>query len=355
MASIIKSDNGVSSGITGIVQSADSSGQLALQTTTSGGTATTAVTVDNAQNVGIGTTSPSSQIHINGNSDNLFTAGFRVNRYTTAGQYGTVNYANGTFNITAVDTALSSPAITFRRSTDGSTTTESARFDSSGNFLVGTTTSFSPLTVNGSNRFDTATFGDIGTPANSAGIYLRSTGGNGISWASGVLAFFGGGPGALERARIDSSGNLLIGYTSSNGAYKLQVNSQIFATSSTIATSDANYKENVIPLTNALDLVKGLNPVQFSWKQHPVHNFDTTTPTVGFIAQEVQATLSQMSFVDSVVKQSEVTLPDKTKEQFLGIAEGNMIAILTAALKELNAKVETQATTIATLQNKIGA
>ena len=51
MASIIKSDNGVSSGITGIVQSADSSGQLALQTTTSGGTATTAVTIDNTQKV----------------------------------------------------------------------------------------------------------------------------------------------------------------------------------------------------------------------------------------------------------------------------------------------------------------
>ena len=49
MASIIKSDNGVSSGITGIVQSADSSGQLVLQTTTSGGTATTAVTIDNTQ------------------------------------------------------------------------------------------------------------------------------------------------------------------------------------------------------------------------------------------------------------------------------------------------------------------
>lgn len=51
MASIIKSDNGVSSGITGIVQSADSSGQLSLQTTTSGGTATTAVTIDNTQKV----------------------------------------------------------------------------------------------------------------------------------------------------------------------------------------------------------------------------------------------------------------------------------------------------------------
>ena len=51
MASIIKSDNGVSSGVTGIVQIADSSGQLSLQTTTSSGTATTAVTIDNTQKV----------------------------------------------------------------------------------------------------------------------------------------------------------------------------------------------------------------------------------------------------------------------------------------------------------------
>ena len=56
MASIIKSDNGVSSGVTGIVQTADSTGQLALQTTTSGGTATTAITIDNSQNVGVGVT-----------------------------------------------------------------------------------------------------------------------------------------------------------------------------------------------------------------------------------------------------------------------------------------------------------
>jgi hypothetical protein len=58
MASIIKADNGVSSGVTGIVQTADSSGQLALQTTNSSGTATTAMTINNSQQVGVGTTSP---------------------------------------------------------------------------------------------------------------------------------------------------------------------------------------------------------------------------------------------------------------------------------------------------------
>jgi len=49
MSSIIKSDNGVSSGVTGIVQIADSSGQLAFQTTNSAGTAVTALTINNSQ------------------------------------------------------------------------------------------------------------------------------------------------------------------------------------------------------------------------------------------------------------------------------------------------------------------
>ena len=151
-----------------------------------------------------------------------------------------------------------------------------------------------------------------------------------------------------EAMRIDTSGNLLVGYTSSNGSYKLQVNSQIFATSSTIATSDANYKTNITPLTGALNLVQKLNPVSFNWKKHEVHNFDTETPTVGFLAQEVQSALEGQPYLNSIVKQSEVTLLDDTKQSFLGIAEGNMIALLTKAIQELSAEVTA-------LKAKVGA
>lgn len=49
MSSNILADNGVSSGTAGIKTTADNSGVLALQTTTAGGTATTAVTIDNTQ------------------------------------------------------------------------------------------------------------------------------------------------------------------------------------------------------------------------------------------------------------------------------------------------------------------
>jgi hypothetical protein len=60
MPSLILSDNGVSSGSAGLKTTAASDGSLALQTSTAGGAATTAVTIDTSQNVGIGTGSPSS-------------------------------------------------------------------------------------------------------------------------------------------------------------------------------------------------------------------------------------------------------------------------------------------------------
>ena len=47
----LTADNGVSSGVTGITQSAGNDGTLQIRTTTSGGTATTALTINNNQQV----------------------------------------------------------------------------------------------------------------------------------------------------------------------------------------------------------------------------------------------------------------------------------------------------------------
>ena len=57
-STIILSDNGASSGSAGLKSTAGNDGVLILQTTTSGGTATNAVYVDNKQNVGIGGVTP---------------------------------------------------------------------------------------------------------------------------------------------------------------------------------------------------------------------------------------------------------------------------------------------------------
>jgi hypothetical protein len=161
---------------------------------------------------------------------------------------------------------------------------------------------------------------------------------------------------------VDSSQQLLVGYASSNGSYKLQVNSQIFATSGTIATSDGRYKTNVETLDGGYELIKNLRPVSFDWiPQQDItytdadgnvevirvaHKFPTERQ-VGFIAQEVETVLTGTSWGDCVVKESVMpaaVTPDGQElapaEEFKGIAEGNIIAILTSALKEAIAKIE---------------
>lgn len=193
---------------------------------------------------------------------------------------------------------------------------------------------------------------------------------------NGFLAYGWGGGGYTNTAqhrwyngitteimRLNDLGYLLIGYAASNGAYKLQVNSQIFATSSTIATSDGNYKENINTLENPLDLVCALNPVSFDWKEHPVHNFDRSTTTIGFIAQEVQTALQNTAYVNAIVKTNicviepeekdadgNITKPAVT-EEFLGIAEGNLIALLTASIKELKAELDAIKSELNALKN----
>jgi hypothetical protein len=165
-----------------------------------------------------------------------------------------------------------------------------------------------------------------------------------------------------EAMRINNAGELLVGYTADNGAYKLQVNSQIFATSATIATSDGRYKENVATLDGCVDLVKALRPVSFDWKEQQNitridddgnevlvregHNFPDGTQ-VGFIAQEVEEVLTDKPWLGSVIKQNvrpAVTDNDGNElapeEEFLGIAEGNLVAVLTSALQEAIGEIE---------------
>jgi len=147
---------------------------------------------------------------------------------------------------------------------------------------------------------------------------------------------------------IDSSQQLLIGYGTSNGAYKLQVNSQIAAANGAIyVPSDIRYKDNITTITDGLDIIMSLNPVQFSWKSHPVYNFDRRQPTLGFIAQEVQGALVGRPYLNSVVKSGTCTIEEEKRdeegnlispevtEEFLGLSSGEILPILVKALQEL--------------------
>jgi hypothetical protein len=241
---------------------------------------------------------------------------------------------------------------------------ERMRIDSAGNVGIGNTSPDSPisiltstLTVNKPalrilNTNTTGTFNWATSMINSALTTtqniiqimgkvesVRNSGYIGYRWVgdgstSNAITF---GHFAVDNVvNIDGNGYLLAGYLTSNGAYRLQVNSQIFATSSSIATSDGRYKEEVDTITNGLSIVDSLRPVSFKWKDHPVHNF-VAGKTVGFIAQEVQEALADYDWADNIIKSN---YNEETEEEFLGIAESNIIPLLVSAVKELKAEFE---------------
>jgi hypothetical protein len=241
------------------------------------------------------------------------------------------------------------------------TTTGSNIYYSTGNVGVGTSTVTYPLDIVGgsSSGFTPGIRTQFTNSANAGCIQLGNdpTGGGTVCGfriygdTGGTTTYntyrnTGGAPSHIfqsngtEGMRLDSNPYLLVGYTSSNGSYKLQVNSQIFATNAVIATSDGRYKKDVTPITDGLNLVNKLNPVSFNWKPHQVHDFDLVNTDVGFIAQEVQSALADSPYLSNIVKSNETTLPDETKEEFLGIADGKLIPILVKAIQELTARLE---------------
>ena len=320
------------------------------------------MTIDSSGNVAIGTSSPATRLDVLGSINN----GVRVSDGTTTGIF----YASAEdTNSIAVGTTTNHPLILYTNNAPR------MRITSSGNVGIGTSPTYKLDVVSAGSpsqrirNFDaggTATLllETANTFSGTCQTYVRAIGtaGSGVSQLAFGTAISAADTTATERMRIHSSGNLLVGYTSSNGAYKLQVNSQIFATSATIATSDGNYKENVTPLDGALSLVSQLNPVQFDWKEHPVHEFDRNQPTIGFIAQEVQQVLAEQPYLNSIVKSNECVLePEETDDEgnvvkeavtepFLGIAEGNMVALLTAAIKEQQATITALEARIAALE-----
>jgi hypothetical protein len=156
-----------------------------------------------------------------------------------------------------------------------------------------------------------------------------STGNGPFIGSDGADIFTISTAGGAERMRVNANGEVLIGTTTDNGAYLLQVNSQIYATNATIATSDARFKTNVESLTDATSVIEALRPVAFDFIPHAERNF-ATERQVGLIAQEAQSALAGTDYADSVVAQC---------GDHLGLAYEKLMPVLIKALQESNARI----------------
>jgi hypothetical protein len=223
----------------------------------------------------------------------------------------------------------------------------------------------------------------INSPANWGGVSLQVPPANGgivagtETYVDGLRVTFdtlSGFTSAVQRWTTDGTGHFLIGYTVSNGAFPLQVNGQIFATSATIQTSDAQFKTNITPIEDgALDLVCALKPVEYDHLPDEIHNFPAGRQ-IGFLAQDVQKTLAGKDYLNAVVHENTSEAvpaqlamldeegailtpaqPEVPGGTFLGLADAAFTPLVIKAIQELSDMVKSLQGTVAVQASLISA
>jgi hypothetical protein len=294
---------------------------------------TTAVTVDSSQNVGIGTTTPS-------------TYGLEVKKASgAAGILVSSGANNGGWFIAGTDAYITN-------NSNGPTQfwnngAERARIDASGNLQIGMTdlssytlyTKFAVKLGNGQGM-------GIISAANTDNAYFAF----GYGYASDaqqysafiarkgqdVLSF---GTGNVERARINANGEMITGGTTDNGAYNLQCNgTSVWGAGAYVNGSDERIKDNIQDIASCVDVVMSLRPVTFQYK--PEFSKDTNVQP-GFIAQDLQQALAGQVYEAGVVMEG---------PEYLSVAYQSLIPVLTKAIQELSAKNDALEARIAALE-----
>jgi hypothetical protein len=179
--------------------------------------------------------------------------------------------------------------------------------------------------------------------------------------------------GSTEKARIDSSGNLLVGTTSNTNSSRIKIDwttgnygfysktsadtlsyhlvfgnanyasaGNISTTNNTTAygtTSDYRAKDNIAPMINALNVVAQLKPCTYKWK-------DTDILGQGFIAHEIQ------EIIPDAVAGEKDAVDANGDPIYQSIDTSFLVATLTAAIQEQQALITTLTDRITALEAK---
>jgi hypothetical protein len=332
----------------------DSSGNMGLGVTPSAWSVLTGLQVKNAGVWAAGTDAGFvNNGYFNGSSWRYIASSSAALYQTTANVHAWYNAPSGT----------AGNAISF---------TQAMTLDASGNLGLGTTSPSFKLEV-------TATKDNVRLSASQAGqmlamvqssanpVIMRMTNNSSNFWDTQVNTdnSISWDYNDSERARIDSSGNLLVGTTSAYQSGKFvaawngdggtggvvlqntgtgtggQYAVQFFYNSTTrvgsiqttgtatfyVTSSDYRLKENVAPMTGALATVAQLKPCTYTWKS-------TGSAGQGFIAHELQEVVP-----DCVTGEKNAVNEDGSiKPQ--GIDTSFLVATLTAAIQELKAEFD---------------
>jgi hypothetical protein len=273
------------------------------------------VTTDASGNVGVGTDSPTSFsnyrfVDIRGASGAVVSLG---------ATNGSLEFAGDTTNSKNVITYRNSYPLVFQSASTPGSEVERARIDSSGNLLVGRTVTgwAAGGGILSTGRFESVVVSD-------ASLFGRG------STTGDIIEF--------------RYNNAVTGSISTNG------------TGTTYGTSsDYRLKENVAPMTGALEKVAALNPVTYTWKVDG-------SAGQGFIAHELQAVVpdcvtGEKDAVETVDDLDAEGRKIGTKEvpRYQGVDSSFLVATIVAALQEQQAIITQQQATISAMETRLAA
>ena len=363
---------------------------IAYSTTLTGGTGVVnlgsgQVYKDASGNVGIGTTAPGTKLDVVGGisaTSSISTKGTLIANPTGYNIY--IRNVSGTNRLDSYNDPITATVpfqINASQQAFYIADAEKMRIDSSGNVGVGTTSPVAKLAVVGgtSNASSLATAYSLAafniTPKSSSGYSLQFGSGPGDV---PYIQMSAGGAAAGDMTLQPYGGNLLVGGTTVRDNAKItnefssQVGSSFYCVTNTnavdflifranagtlcgaisrvgttgavvyTATSDYRLKENIAPISGALAKVSTLNPVTFTWK-------DGGGNADGFIAHEFAEVCP-----NGVIGEKD-GVDENGDPKYQAMDSSVAIPFLAAAIKELKALADTQASTITALTARITA
>ena len=343
--------------------------------TTGTPTVTERMRIDSSGRIGIGTTSPSSKLHINCGSDNT---AVQINSTDAGSFYQAIDNTgesifghSGANAIISVDpgASVSSSAIVFQ--VDGNS--EKMRIDSSGNVGIGgTAPNYQLHVVNGIGVGSHGFAQQLSITNNKIQSLLLGTGytnmtinalgglvgiGTGTTSLAARLHVENGGSGNVAFLKHASSGIAVtlklqnnratgtlageqISFTDDTGTQRGKITNTT-ATTTYHTSSDYRLKENEVLISDGIERIKQLKPYKFSWKHIPNKIVD------GFFAHEVENLVEDC--VDGT-KDRVVTKDDHDKGDYLDKEIGTeihqmmdhskLVPLIVAALQEAIGRIE---------------